>query len=84
MKGMNMEKYNELKTMVDSFITDFEKFYVKGNKAAGTRVRKHMNELKKKAQEIRIEVQNMKGTSDEKAPEEKTETMEVTETTQES
>ena len=79
-----MEKYNELKTMVDSFFTDFEKFYVKGNKAAGTRVRKHMNELKKKAQEIRIEVQNMKGTSDEKTTEEKTETMEVTETTQES
>ena len=61
-----MEKYEELKAMVDSFSADFEKFYVKGNKAAGTRVRKHMNELKKKAQEIRIDVQNIKGTSDEK------------------
>ena len=39
---------------------DFEKFYVKGNKAAGVRVRKAMNELKKKAQDIRVEVQNMK------------------------
>jgi hypothetical protein len=61
-----MEKYEELKAMVDSFSPDFEKFYVKGNKAAGTRVRKHMNELKKKAQEIRIDVQNIKGSSDEK------------------
>ena len=59
-----MEKYNELKTMLDGFYADFEKFYVKGNKAAGTRVRKHMNELKKKAQEIRIEVQSLKGVSD--------------------
>ena len=59
-----MEKYNELKAMLDGFYADFEKFYVKGNKAAGTRVRKHMNELKKKAQEIRIDVQNIKGSSE--------------------
>jgi hypothetical protein len=56
-----MERIDELKAMVESFQADFEKFYVKGNKSAGTRVRKHMNELKKKAQEIRKEVQDMKG-----------------------
>ncbi|HYM20364.1 MAG TPA: histone H1 [Candidatus Kapabacteria bacterium] len=55
-----MERYNELKALLESFEPDFEKFYVKGNKSAGVRVRKAMNELKKKAQEIRIEVQNMK------------------------
>lgn len=56
-----MGRIEELKSMVESFQADFEKFYVKGNKSAGTRVRKHMNELKKKAQEIRKEVQDMKG-----------------------
>lgn len=56
-----MGRIDELKEMVESFQADFEKFYVKGNKSAGTRVRKHMNELKKKAQEIRKEVQDMKG-----------------------
>lgn len=40
---------------------DFEKFFVKGNKSAGTRVRKIMQELKKTSQEIRKDVQNYKG-----------------------
>ena len=39
---------------------DFEKFYDKQNSAAGTRVRKGMQELKNMAQEIRTEVQNKK------------------------
>jgi hypothetical protein len=39
---------------------DFEKFYDKNNQAAGTRVRKGMQDLKNLAQEIRLEVQNMK------------------------
>ena len=56
----NMKRFNELKSMVDSLEGDFEKFYDKGNNAAGTRVRKGMQELKNLAQEIRIEVQNIK------------------------
>lgn len=55
-----MDRFNELKALVDSFEADFEKFYVKNNKSAGVRVRKAMNELKKRAQEIRLEVQSMK------------------------
>lgn len=39
---------------------DFSKFYDKGNKAAGTRVRKGMQDLKELAQSIRLEVQNAK------------------------
>lgn len=39
---------------------DFEKFFVKGNKTAGTRMRKVMQELKKIAQEIRDDVQEYK------------------------
>ena len=39
---------------------DFEKFFVKGNKTAGTRIRKIMQELKKLSQEIRNDVQEYK------------------------
>lgn len=39
---------------------DFEKFFIKGNKAAGTRVRKVMQELKNLAQEVRTDVQDYK------------------------
>jgi hypothetical protein len=59
-----MSKFTELKTLVDSFEKDFIKFYDKGNKSAGTRVRKAMNELKRKAQEIRKEVQELKGSKE--------------------
>ncbi len=59
-----MSRFQELKDMVDSFEKDFEKFYDKQNKSAGTRVRKAMNDIKKYAQEIRKEVQEMKTTTD--------------------
>ncbi len=39
---------------------DFQKFYDKGNQAAGTRVRKGMQELKNLSQAIRVEVQEIK------------------------
>ncbi len=55
-----MSRFTELRDLLDSFEKDFVKFYEKGNKSAGTRVRKDMNELKRKAQEIRKEVQDMK------------------------
>ncbi|MFA6467320.1 MAG: histone H1 [Bacteroidota bacterium] len=60
-----MSRFTELVELVQTYEKDFIKFYDKGNKSAGTRVRKHMAELKRKAQEIRIEVQELKGTSDE-------------------
>jgi hypothetical protein len=40
---------------------DFEKFFIRGNKTAGTRLRKVMQELKKVAQEVRDDVQEYKG-----------------------
>lgn len=55
-----MSRFTELRDLVASFEKDFIKFYDKGNKSAGTRVRKAMNELKRKAQEIRKEVQELK------------------------
>ena len=55
-----MSRFNELVELVQSFEKDFIKFYDKGNKSAGTRVRKAMNDLKRKAQEVRKEVQEIK------------------------
>ena len=55
-----MKRFEELSALVDGIKDDFGKFYDKGNKAAGTRVRKTMQELKNIAQDIRKEVQEKK------------------------
>ena len=55
-----MKRYEQLKDLVMSLEGDFSKFYEKENAAAGTRVRKGMQELKNLAQEIRIEIQSKK------------------------
>lgn len=39
---------------------DFEKFFVRSNKTAGTRIRRMMQEVKKVSQEIRNDVQEYK------------------------
>ena len=52
--------YNQLKDLVAGMEDDFSKFYDTGNKAAGTRVRKGMQDLKKMAQDIRTDVQDKK------------------------
>ena len=41
---------------------DHDKFFERGNNAAGTRVRKNMQEVKTLAQELRVEVQENKNT----------------------
>ncbi|WP_342087744.1 histone H1 [Dyadobacter sp. OTU695] len=55
-----MARFDEVKDLVLSLEGDFDKFYNKGNQAAGTRVRKGMQDLKTLAQDIRAEVQNKK------------------------
>ncbi|MCB0168912.1 MAG: histone H1 [Anaerolineae bacterium] len=55
-----MNRYEELVALLDSLKEDFGKFYDGGNKAAGTRIRKGMLDLKNKAQDIRKEVQDIK------------------------
>ncbi|MCC2544892.1 hypothetical protein LJY25_00420 [Hymenobacter sp. BT175] len=62
-----MNNFGKLHDLVKSLEGDFEKFYDKSNSAAGTRVRKGMQELKNMAQQIRSEVQNMKNTGGEAA-----------------
>ncbi|MCF6352748.1 MAG: histone H1, partial [Cyclobacteriaceae bacterium] len=53
-----MKRFEELQNLVNGLEGDFEKFYDKGNNAAGTRVRKGMQEMKNLAQDIRKEVQD--------------------------
>lgn len=53
-----MEKFNELKDILDQMNVDIEKFYHKNQNAAGTRLRKSLNDLRKKAAEIRKDIQD--------------------------
>jgi hypothetical protein len=55
-----IQRYAELKALVAAMEADFNKFYNEGNKAAGTRVRGAMQELKNFAQTVRTEVQAIK------------------------
>lgn len=57
---MMTNKFNELKTLLESVESDYNKFNEKGNKAAGVRVRKVMQDIKKLAQDIRVEVSQKK------------------------
>lgn len=59
-KKKNMEKFSKVKELLASVEADAEKFYNAGNSAAGTRVRKAMQDLKVLAQEIRTEVTDKK------------------------
>ncbi|MCS6991700.1 MAG: hypothetical protein NZL95_07550 [Chitinophagales bacterium] len=52
-----MKRLEELRAYLDSLESDFRKFYDKGNNAAGTRIRKAMQQIKKMASEIRNEIQ---------------------------
>ena len=51
-----MENFNELKTMLIALEDDASKFYEKGNKAAGVRLRKGLQDFKTMAQNIRQDV----------------------------
>lgn len=53
-------RFAELQALVAGMEADFQKFYGAGNKAAGTRVRNAMQELKTFAQLVRNEVSTIK------------------------
>lgn len=55
-----MSRYDEMNDLLNQLEPDVNKFYEKGNKAAGTRARKTLQQVKKKAQEIRMEIQDWK------------------------
>ncbi len=52
--------FDELKGIIEEAEADIEKFYKKGNKAAGTRIRKAMQDVKKVAQDLRVDIQERK------------------------
>ena len=54
------QSYQDLLDHLKSMETDVQKFYEKGQAAAGTRIRKGLSELKKKAQDMRNEIQQIK------------------------
>ena len=55
-----MNRIEQVRALMADLETEMDKFYNKGNKAAGTRARKHLQDLKNLAQEIRVEIQEMK------------------------
>lgn len=65
-----LDKYDELLEILTEEIDidgkkvrlkdDFEKFFIKGNKTAGVRVRKFMQLLRRTAEEVRDDVQDYK------------------------
>lgn len=55
-----MSKFTQLKDLIASAGDDAAKFYEKGNAAAGTRLRKALQEAKTLAQDIRNEVTAIK------------------------
>lgn len=55
-----MELFNQLEELVNTAKKDAQAFYEKGNKAAGTRLRKAMMDAKTKAQDIRKDVLEVK------------------------
>lgn len=54
-----MKKFQDLESLIASASEDAEKFE-KGNKTAGIRLRKKMQDIKKLAQEVRETVSNIK------------------------
>jgi hypothetical protein len=64
---MSANRLVDFQKIVESMETDFEKFYDKGVNAAGTRVRKHLQELAKLCKEVRNDVTAVKNTRKEAA-----------------
>lgn len=53
-------RYDDFKKIVDAMQSDFDKFYDKEVGAAGTRVRKHLQELAALCKDVRKEVTEVK------------------------
>lgn len=56
----NLSNFKELKALVEGLEADVEKFYNKGNGAAGTRLRKGLQDLKGLSQNLRLGIQELK------------------------
>jgi hypothetical protein len=57
-----MKEYEKIKQLVAVIEEDVIKFSEKGNAAAGTRVRKGLQDIKRACQDMRDAIQNLKKT----------------------
>jgi len=55
-----LKLFDEIKSLVESIEDDVNRYYEKGNKSAGIRVRKAMQSIKEKAQTLRMEITERK------------------------
>lgn len=55
-----MEKFEQLQAILDGMKVDLDKFYSKGQNAAGTRLRKELNSLRKLAADVRKDIQEIR------------------------
>ncbi len=55
-----MSRMDDINNVVEELQVEMHKFYEKGNKAAGTRARKHLMTLKNLTHEVRQEIQAKK------------------------
>ena len=55
-----MKELEQMKSLIDEAMAEGDKFYNKSNSAAGTRLRKHMMEIKNLAGEVRKDVTTKK------------------------
>ena len=55
-----MEKLQQIRETLDGMQKDVEKFYDKGQNAAGTRIRKELNNIRKIAADMRKEIQDIR------------------------
>lgn len=51
--------YEQMKSLLESIQPDVDKFYQKGTKSSGTKIRKAMQELKALAQDQRAQISEM-------------------------
>jgi hypothetical protein len=64
---MSTNRFQDFSKLVEAMEGDFEKFYDKEVGAAGTRVRKHLQELAKLCKEVRNDVTAVKNVRKESA-----------------
>ena len=60
---MEQNSLTIFKELVSEFETDYLKFAEKGNKSAGTRARKSLQEIRNLSKDIRIEISSTKKTT---------------------
>mgnify|MGYP004671202063 CR=1 FL=1 len=62
--NMPIGYYYDLLAQIEDLRKDFEKFYLKGTKISGTRIRAGLQEVKKKIYEVRKDIQKNKKEND--------------------